>query len=174
MAGRQIVTKEKLEVLALTTDRPFEEGTPIQDTLESVLSVGGIPVIPWGFGKWWGKRGKILTDLLQSQTAPGFSLGDNSGRPGFLPYPSQFEQAQKKGIRILPGSDPLPFPTEYWRPCSVGFAVTGKLHDETPATDLRAILKNPNSAFFPYMQLEHWPRFFKNQLAMQIAKRQAR
>ena len=36
IAGRQIVTKENLEVLALATPSNFKDGTPIEDTIEIV------------------------------------------------------------------------------------------------------------------------------------------
>ena len=122
VAGRQIVTKEKLEVLALLTSQSFQDGISIEETINQVKQSGGIPVIPWGFGKWWGARGKLLSELMQSSVMTNVFLGDNSGRPSFLPYPSQFTLANKQGIRIFPGSDPLPFASENCRPCSVGFS----------------------------------------------------
>lgn len=53
MAGRQIVTAEKLEVLALGTDLDIDDGRPIREVLSLVTENGGLPVIPWGAGKWW-------------------------------------------------------------------------------------------------------------------------
>lgn len=173
IAGRQIVTKEKLEVLALMTDHAFPDGTFLEDTIKAVRLSDGIPVIPWGFGKWWGQRGKILSDLIPSQPAADFFLGDNSSRPAFLPYPTQFTQAEKLGIRILPGSDPLPFSSEYWRLCSVGFSLKGVLQERTPSTGLKVLLRDPTTVVSPYIQPENWHRFLKNQLAMQIVKRRS-
>ena len=170
VAGRQIVTREKLEVLALMTNQNFPDGTILQDTLETIRSYQGIPVIPWGVGKWWGKRGRILSDLMPSQTSKDFFLGDNSSRPSFLPYPPQFSQAGGLGIRILPGSDPLPISAEYWRPCTVGFCVIGSLHADRPATDLRSWLRDDKTELSPYIKPENWSRFFKNQLAMKMMK----
>ena len=34
-------------------DREFADGRPIPDVLAAVAEAGAIPVIPWGFGKWW-------------------------------------------------------------------------------------------------------------------------
>ena len=170
VAGRQIVAMENLEVLALLTEKTFPDGTSMRETIEAVRNCGGIPAVPWGFGKWWGKRGKMLSDLLPSQKGKVFFLGDNSSRPGFLPYPSQFTQGEQLGIRVLPGSDPLPFPSEYWRPCSAGFSILGKIQDRTPTEDLKRIMMNPQTTFFPHIVPEAMFRFFKNQFAMHLLK----
>ncbi len=171
-AGRQIVVKEDLEVLALLTATQFPERVGLKDTVDSVRSDGGVAVVPWGFGKWWGRRGQILTDFLLSQTPTTFFLGDNSGRPSFLPFPAQFQQARVQGIAILPGSDPLPFASEYWRPCSAGFAIQGGVGHQTPAKDLRQLMVDPRTSFYPYHQTEGLFRFIRNQIGMQIVKRQ--
>jgi len=49
IAGRQIATKEKLEVLAIATDRLYEDGTSIEEVIQSAENDGAIPVIPYGF-----------------------------------------------------------------------------------------------------------------------------
>jgi len=171
VAGRQIVVKEDLEVLALLTATQFPDGVGLKDTVDAVRSDGGIAVVPWGFGKWWGRRGQILDEYLATQTPTTFFLGDNSGRPGFLPYPPQFQQARQQGIAILPGSDPLPFTSEYWRPGSAGFTIQGTVSDETPAKDLRQLMGDPRTTFYPYHQTENVFRFVRNQIAMQMVKR---
>ena len=43
---------------------------------------------------------------------PNMFLGDNGGRSSMLPYPTQFNLAEANEMKILPGSDPLPFPQE--------------------------------------------------------------
>ena len=170
VAGRQIVTKEKLEVLGLLTGQSFQDGLSIQEAIQRVKESGGIPVIPWGFGKWWGARGKILTQLMESSVMTEVFLGDNSGRPSFLPYPSHFALANQKGIRIFPGSDPLPFSSENWRPCSVGFSVYGELDESKPGRDLKRILQDSDLPMTPYFHHEGVYRFIKNQVSMQIVK----
>ncbi len=172
IAGRQIVTKENLEVLALATDSIFKEGIPIENAIEIIRDRGAIPVIPWGFGKWWGKRGKVLSEVLRSHEGTHFFLGDTSYRPEFLPYPTHFKQAKKLGMKILSGSDPLPFASEFWRPCSIGFSVNGLVEKDSPATDLKRILIDPASVFSPYnTNRDNWYRFFSNQVGMQLIKR---
>ena len=42
---------------------------------------GALVVIPWGAGKWLGRRGAVLSRYLRSVDDPGIFLGDNGGRP---------------------------------------------------------------------------------------------
>ncbi|MDD1469485.1 hypothetical protein MEO43_30575, partial [Dolichospermum sp. ST_sed5] len=118
--GFQIVTKENIEVLSLGTKKRLPDGSSIGNTISDVLSLGGIPVLPWGFGKWYGTRGKKVEELIM-KIIPDLFLGDTGGRSSVLPYPTQFNLAEANGMKILPGSDPLPFPKEAKRPMSYGF-----------------------------------------------------
>ena len=125
LAGRQLVTAENLEVLALATTEDLQDGLPLEATIREVADRGGIPVIPWGFGKWFGRRGKLLADLLNEEQLPTLFLGDNGGRPAFWSRPPLFARAERQGLRILPGTDPLPFASQSHRPGKFGFALTG-------------------------------------------------
>jgi hypothetical protein len=169
--GRQIVTSENLEVLALATSSELPDGEPATRVVEWVINNDAIPVIPWGFGKWWGSRGKVLSGLLDSFAADLLYLGDNSGRPWFLGKPCHFTVAENEQRRILPGSDPLPFPSEAWRPGSVGFFFSGLFDSNSPAQCLRDQLKNTNTIIGTYMHYERLIPFARNQVAMQIKKR---
>ena len=97
IAGRQIVTAERLEVLALGTAQKFQDGEPIIEVIDKVKSLGALVVIPWGFGKWIGRRGKIVSKLLKDYDNRSFFLGDNSGRAAFLPTPQYLAFGQKRG-----------------------------------------------------------------------------
>ena len=169
--GRQIVTSENLEVLALATANELPDGKPIANVVEWAIDNDAIPVIPWGFGKWWGNRGKVLSRLLDSFSVNELLLGDNSGRPWFLGKPGHFAVAESEQRRILPGSDPLPFQSEAWRPGSVGFSLTGTLDINAPAKCLRDLLTDPNTSIATYMHRERLIPFVRNQVAMQIKKR---
>jgi hypothetical protein len=171
IAGRQIVTAERMEVLALLTDRQFADGSPLEDVVQTVSQAGALPVIPYGFGKWMGTRGKILKSFLEKPTGQPFFLGDNGGRPRFLPRPSHFSQGEKNGTRVLPGSDPLPFPSQCKRAGGFGFAVNGAISLQHPAEDLKRILLDPQLTFRTYGQLEIFHHFITNQLTMQLNKR---
>ena len=169
--GRQIVTSENLEVLALATPDTLDDGKPITDVIEWVKDKGAIAVVPWGFGKWWGNRGRILSKVLESFSRDEVFLGDNSGRPWFLGWPDHFKKANREHRRIFPGSDPLPFSSEAWRPGSCGFYFIGSLEEASPAKSLRDHLSDPKTNIINYMHCERLIPFVKNQVAMQIKKR---
>jgi hypothetical protein len=66
IAGRQINSIEDIEILALGTSNFFSDGQPIAESLKQIRKVRALPVILWGVGKWLGKRGKIISDLIRS------------------------------------------------------------------------------------------------------------
>lgn len=171
IAGRQVVTAEKLEVLALFVTTPIEDGRPIRDVISRVEALGGLSVLPWGFGKWNGRRGAELDQLLRESDRPMVFLGDNGGRPAFLPGPRQFRFAREVGIPILPGSDPLPFGTEDGRAGSFGCCIDAEVSLRQPAEDLKKIFKAPGMAPRQYGKLETPLRFIRNQIKMQLWKR---
>lgn len=161
--GKQLTTKENLEVLSVGCSEAANY-LSLQDTVNEILNKGGIPIIPWGFGKWWGTRGKILNDFLLNTDLTCFFLGDNSGRPNFLPYPVQFKIAAEKGIKILPGSDPLPIPGDYKRAGSYGFILDEELNEEKPAEHIKQLL----------FSLKNNPEYFgKRNSSFSFFKRQA-
>lgn len=170
VAGRQIVTAERLEVLAIGTSRFFPDGKPTDEVVRAVTASGALAVIPWGFGKWRGRRGRILSDLMKQFTGSDFFLGDNGGRPRLLPDPAQFTEARSRGFGILPGSDPLPFRAEFRRAGSFGFALPGVLSEEMPSTDLKRLILGGTRPIEPFGQLEGSVRFIRNQISMQIHK----
>jgi len=170
IAGRQVETAEGLEVLALSTTGSFKLGIPIINLIKEVKKQDAIPVIPWGFGKWLGRRGKILNNYMKTHKNSKVFLGDNSGRPSFLPFPHHFKIAKKNGIPILPGSDPLPFETEYGRVGSFGFLLEEKISKTCPAKSLKQILVHSKLRAQSYGDFENPFRFFRNQIKMQIKK----
>ena len=120
LAGRQISTRERLEVLALGTELDLPSGQSLADTIAGIRESGAIAVIPWGFGKWWFQRSRLLAATLASLSGGGVFLGDNGGRPGLIPLSPMFELAAARGIYNLPGSDPLPLPWEVRKPGRLG------------------------------------------------------
>ena len=171
VAGRQLVTAEDLEVLALGCTSDLPDGRLIGATLDLVREVGAIPVIPWGFGKWHSNRRRALLELLQ-QRAPGkFFLGDNGGRAALLSLSPLFRSAAESGIRNLPGSDPLPFAREAQRAGSYGFVFNEQLDPEAPATDLLRQLARSESGLRTYGSGLGARAFLLNQVGMQIRKR---
>jgi len=171
VAGRQIVTVERLEILALGTIGKWEDGLAASDIIESVIDSGAIPVLPWGFGKWLGRRSHSVARLIETFGDGSLYLGDNSGRPGILPDPAEFAVASDSDMRILPGSDPLPFGSEYDRAGSFGFYVDELADHESIWPQLRPLLQQGEGNLRNYGSLESSFRFARNQVAMQYVTR---
>ena len=174
IAGRQIATSEGLEVLALGTGEVFPDGLPLAQVVDQARKVGALPVIPWGFGKWWGRRGAILNRYLGTTRDHEIFLGDNGGRPAWWREPSQFVLARRSGIPILRGSDPLPMPSEAWRPGSYGFRFDASMEPDFPCRSLKAAVRARGFSPLPSGRGEKPHRFVRNQLRMQILKRRRR
>lgn len=104
-AGRQVASKENIEVLALGWKEPLPSGLPISELISRVLDGGSICVVPWSFGKWLGARGKLVKEIFNAVTDDRFFAGDIWGR--------HFLFGDLKGAnRVLCGTDPLPLQSE--------------------------------------------------------------
>jgi hypothetical protein len=171
IAGRQIRCAEGVEVLALGSGRQFDDGMALAAAIEYIHADGAVPVLPWGFGKWTGRRGRVIRETMENHAHGGICLGDNSGRPSCWREPLEFALARRLGLKILPGSDPLPFPAEVTRVASYGLAVPGQLGDARPARDLLELLADLSVVVQPFGRRERPLRFLRNQLAMQFVKR---
>lgn len=108
IAGRQIATQERLEVLALGQDLDIADQQSLEVTCRSVIQQQAIPVIPWSFGKWWGKRGQVLRQLLDIARPNEIFLADSSLRAKCCSNPQLITQEINKGHKILAGTDPFP------------------------------------------------------------------
>jgi hypothetical protein len=150
LKGRQIVTRENLEVLAIASKQTIADGLPIETVIRQIEAKQELAVLAWGFGKWWFKRGKILKNLVETYNSPYLLLGDNSGRPTFWPVPQPFKRARSMKISIINGSDPLPFKGEEAKVGSYGFSLEGDFREDEPAKSLREILVSlePKIDFF--------------------------
>jgi hypothetical protein len=168
VAGRQIVTAEGLELLALATDRQFDDGLSLVKALQAVRAHDAIPVIPWAVGKWLGRRGRVLAKVIEDESDNGLFLGDNGGRPSFWKYSSHFMQARQAGLRILPGSDPLPFVAEASRVGSFGFSIGGEVSADQPVADLKKLLRDSSIEVHAYGNLEGTMRFVSNQIRLRL------
>jgi hypothetical protein len=171
VAGRQVAAREDLEVLMLGTARRMADGAGISDILRQAREWGAVRVIPWGAGKWFFARGRLLSSIMQHADQTDFFLGDEGGRPVFWPEPRHFSAARRLGLRILPGTDPLPFPSETARAGSFGAAFRGKLDPDRPGESLLAALRDPATVLTPFGALESPLRFVRHQVGMQLRKR---
>ena len=139
LPGQQIITSENLEVLSLNCPKRVKEGSGAQQTVDNVLAQGGIPVIAFGFGKWLGKRGVIVEKLIEEFDPDQIAMGDTTMRPYGWATPKVFRKAKNKGIKILCGSDPLPFKGEESRPGSYGTRMD--LSGDHPVEAISGILR---------------------------------
>jgi hypothetical protein len=168
VAGRQIVTTERLEVLCLGSAAKIADGDSLAATVTTVRQHGGLAVLPWGAGKWLGQRGATVSAFLQQAEPQALFVGDNGGRPGFWPAPPQFSLAAARGIRLLPGSDPLPLPGEERRVGTYGALIEGDCSDETPAADLKRLLTDASRPITPFGHRPGAWQFFRTQLALRL------
>ncbi|MGH8319822.1 MAG: hypothetical protein ACREUL_17935 [Steroidobacteraceae bacterium] len=171
VAGRQVACREGLEVLVLGTTRRFADGRPIRDLLRETDELGVPRVIPWGPGKWFFRRGRLLHALIEEFRKPTLFLGDEGGRPVFWGYPEHFVQAERVGVRNLPGTDPLPFPHDVGKVGRMGFRVPIDLDPRLPGQSLLRALTQLGTPLERFATLEPPLRFVRNQIGMQLRKR---
>jgi len=142
IAGTQVVCDRKIEVLAIGARLRQLDGRPLKAVLGAVRAADAIPVLPWGFGKWLGARGALVREAIRAAAPGTLFLGDNGGRWAGLGMPREFSLAERGGIAVLPGSDPLPLLKEVRRPCSYGFALEGGFDADFPARSLVQLVRD--------------------------------
>jgi hypothetical protein len=168
VAGRQIATREGLEVLSLGCRERIDPGLSVEATIDVVRKNGAIAVLPWGFGKWWGRRGTIVRRIVASTEPGGLYLGDNGNRSWLGTSPRLFREAEARGIHILPGSDPLPFPTQVETVGRYGFALTAPFDLENPAARIKELLRGSSTPLSVIGRLEAPHRLVSNQLRLRL------
>jgi len=142
--GRQYVSTEKIEILSLFYSEPIsDKSLSLMSLAERINESGGVIVVPWGVGKWLGKRGQLVTELIEASNDAILFLGDNGNRPLFWPTPAQFAHARKNGIYLLSGSDPLPLASHCGRVGTSGsMLMEGELSRDLPAKSLLKLLND--------------------------------
>jgi hypothetical protein len=168
VAGRQVRSREGMEVLGLATTEEFPDGLPFNDALARVRWSGALTVIPWGFGKWWFHRGALVEKVVCRSERPGICLGDNAGRPEFAGRPRLFREAEARGIPVLRGSDPLPMPEQVDRAGSYGFLLEEGFDPGRPAESLRRALRALSSPPRTYGRLRELTPFFQDQCTLRF------
>jgi len=170
VAGRQIVTRERLEILALGLSSSWPDGRNLDDVLDQLSPLELPLVLPWGAGKWLGKRGRLVRKIIQSQRWPMLFVGDNANRPFFWSRSQLIREAEKMGIRNLQGSDPLPFRNQETRAGSFGFCFSANINATLPFRSLVNHIINPQTRLFTYGTPESMLSFFYHQISLQLAK----
>jgi hypothetical protein len=170
VAGRQIVTSENLEILALGLENLFPDGQPIEEVVQATSRLGVVAVLPWGAGKWFAKRGAIVKESLYNHKKLPLYLGDNGNRPAIWPLPALFGEAEALQIFNLPGSDPLPFNGEENRVGDYGFAIQGIWDEHDPFPAIKKALENRTAPIKTFGIPARLFSFFYHQLSMQFKK----
>lgn len=172
VSGRQVISAEGLEVQALGTRAQFADETPLDQLLEEIPASGALAVLPWGVGKWSGRRGARIADLVaEGPTRPGLFLADSGVRPAALARPALLAQGEATGWRVLAGTDPLPLSGEDGKPGRFGFRVDGPFDPRRPFAALAAWLGALSMSPPTYGQLERPLTFLRQQVQMQLRKR---
>lgn len=170
VAGRQIVSEENIEVLAIATRSAYPDGNPVKVVLEDLRNEQIPAILPWGVGKWFGKRGKIVDALLAETASSGLMLGDNAGRPLGWRRPRLFERAALDRVPVLPGSDPLPLPGAELGIGQFGSVLEGRLDTDQPAADLRSRLFALRAQPTTIGHQRSLPKVLSEQLALRLRK----
>ena len=146
LPGQQIITSENLEVLSLNCSTRIKEDQSAQETIEQILAAEGVPVLAFGFGKWLGKRGKIVNNLIARFSAEQLAMGDTTMRPYGWATPLAFRKASQKNMSIINGSDPLPFNGEESRPGAYASRIST---NGTSVTEAIGSILNQSSTISP-------------------------
>lgn len=122
--GRQIRTAENLEILVVGTMEQTPSGRPLEETVEASLDQDALVMIPWGFGKWTGARGRTVARAYERFSAQGVRLADTGAHSRFRGDPGVFVRSIADENPILSGSDPFPFPDQIRAIGRTGFVLT--------------------------------------------------
>lgn len=141
--GRQIITRERIEILALTVDLEIEDGLPAQEVVDRILQGNGLPVVSWAPGKWFFKRGEVVERLLAENKPGALFLGDTTLRPAGWGLPLIMGKGLRKGFALVSGSDPLPFAGEEQFMGRYGVAFDCDFDPRHPAQSIRAVFSRP-------------------------------
>lgn len=143
LPGRQISTRERVEVLCIGSDASIPDGEPAEITIRRIGEVGGLPVLAWAVGKWLFKRRRVVNHLLDTFGPGRLLIGDSSMRPVFWPEPGPMRRARRQGYRVLAGSDPLPKAGDEAQAGRYATLLGSKLDPRKPAASLLAGVMNP-------------------------------
>jgi hypothetical protein len=144
LSGRQIVTREGLEVLSLISTLFLKDREKtIDDVIQNIVASGGLAALNWAPGKWFFSRGKVVRRIIEEYFPESLFICDTSLRNTLWPLPKLMVDAQKRSFKVIAGSDPLPFYNEEKYIGSYGFCVVGDFNINYPAESIRLLLKKP-------------------------------
>lgn len=142
VAGRQLVTEERLEVLALATDAEMSRALDLEGAIAAVHEAGGVPVLSWAPGKWSFQRGERVASVIEECSPEQLLIGDSSLRARAA-EPELMRRARQRGFKVIAGSDPLPIGGEERILGSYGTAWHGEVEIDRPLSSLQPMLLDP-------------------------------
>ena len=107
VAGRQYAAAERVEVCALFSDLAIPDGRPLLDIIAEIRDAGALAALPWGFGKWFFSRGRLVQKALDAFPPSELFLVDTLMRPACFPDSAPFRRAAREHRPVLCGTDPL-------------------------------------------------------------------
>ncbi len=161
--GRQIITKENIEILSVGPGAKIKDGLPAAEVLDILREREELAILAWGVGKWLFRRGKVVKDLIRDKNHPLMVIGDNSARPSIWLKPLIYRKSEKLGIPIINGSDSLPLEGEAEKAGSYFFKVTGKFDPGKPLDSLKNILVSNEKRILFCGKRDSVISFFKRQ-----------
>lgn len=170
VAGRQIVTAEGLEVHGFGLAQAIPDGMPAAAALAAVQTDGALAALPWGFGKWTGRRGGVLRDLIRSGP-PGFYLADSGARMAGTPRPALLAEGEAAGRLVLAGTDPLPLAGGAAKIGRFGMIADVALDEGRPFASFKSWAQGLTASPRCYGRLESPLAFGVAQIKMQARKR---
>jgi hypothetical protein len=166
LGGHQAITEEGLEVLIFPKKVETDERQPTRSLITRTIEAGGLAILPWGAGKWLGRRGKLIEQVI-GDTAPGqLAIADNGGRPRVWRTVSILATARQRRFQIMSGTDPLPIPGELQRVGSYGFSLTGSMDSSWNSSDIISALCTRELR--PYGRLLPLWDFLRKQVALRV------
>lgn len=137
--GRQVVTSERLEILAWLIDDELEDGLSFAELQQQVLEAGGVPVLPWALGKWMFARAQLVANIVARSQPASLVLADSALRPRGWPEPPAMKRARQLGFTVVAGTDPLPAEGEEPVVGSFGSALAPGIDEARPVSSCREL-----------------------------------
>jgi hypothetical protein len=111
--------------------------------------------------------------MTTARSRPLYS-GDNGGRLALSTRPRLLRFGERAGLKILPGTDPLPFAGQEARVGAYGMLIPGWESGDRPLERLVARLAELSHSPQEFGGLTGMTSFVKLQIAMQLRKRRRR
>ncbi|MEO1037424.1 MAG: hypothetical protein AAFX44_17840 [Pseudomonadota bacterium] len=165
--GEQVVSAEGLELLTVGGKLRPTRSEPIATLIERSLAEGFVPILPWGVGKWFMARGRVIADLLaKSQLAGRLALADSGTRPAGWPRPSLLERASDRGFAVLHGSDSLRVAGDQARTGRFGFRLPVS-NDGDFVGDLKESVRSASPLTYFGSPISPW-HFLRSQILLRL------